>query len=296
MPLSGKAPILSVSTEIENPPLSISDLFTRLFKLRQDKGSDRQPTFKTGLEALATALENEPHPYDLSNAQLKALMKTNAFRYGAAGKEAELTDYQYLYRISTIRKVQSYTTQSDWKSTTPRRDDQPWVAFQYWENEFSRSRRWLRLSDYADGVFASPRGFSFWTNQELPSGDVEKLLTDVHALGIPNDWLDEYCLLMRLDIRSLDDSDLARIPTVLDAFDSYIFHATKESENPTCGMAIKLDLNHPLGIGHSEFAVRPVATTKIEILPVYIPEDASPYVNSRDELLLNSLNSYYGSL
>jgi hypothetical protein len=281
---------------VAKPPPQISDLFEMLHQLRQDIGARRQPTFANSLSALGQTLYDVDarHPYRLRLQQIQKLMQIDSFRTGATGLSVTLPEQEYLYRISPIQKVLSYTTQ--WTSPYPRKEDQPWVAFQIWKNEINRTRGWLPLAKYASGSFASPREFSFWTSQELSPADMSRLVEDIHALGIPNDWLNEYCVLMRLRVQSLQSANGLCVPTVLDAFDSPIFHPTRESDNPNGGIAIKLDLSSRLSSGYAEFAIGRIDVSAIDIYPVQIPDDEVEFIVSTNPVLLVSLKNYYERL
>jgi hypothetical protein len=270
-----------------------SNLLQDLYRLRQEGGPIRQPSFSADLETLARATEavSAVHPYDLNLTQISNLMSVDSFRDGAGGAAATLPNQEYLYRICSITKALSYT--SEWTSAYPRKEDLPWVAFRLWLNELERTRQWLPLGNYARGRFAGPRGFSFWTSRELSPSDEVGLMIDIHSLGIPNDWLDEYSVLLRCRTTGVDFESLLHVPTVLDGFDSHIFHATKESDRPTCGVAIKLGLTDSLSVGHNEFAVGHIPVQSIEICPVHLPVNAASYIDSHSDILLYSLRSYY---
>jgi len=264
-----------------------------LYGLRQDKGAERQPTFETDLIDLDRIMAGK-HPYRLSARELQELMNSPNFSRGASGNTAVLPNQEYLYRISTITKLLSYTTQ--WHSTSPRREDLPWVAFRFFEAEVSRMRRWLPLAQYAGGEFASPRGFSFWSSQELMQSPLSRLLENAHRVGVPNDWLDEVSVIMRCRTKYLESENLAHIPTVVDSFDSHIFHPTKEVERPTCGVAINLKLSSSLSTGRDEYVLGPIQTDAIEVYPVRIPGDSSPQIDSFSMVLLGLLETHYAGM
>lgn len=264
-----------------------------LYELRQDKGAKRQPTFETDLIDLDRIMEGK-HPYRLSAHQIEELMNIPNFSHGASGKGAVLPNQEYLYRISTITRLLSYTT--GWHSASPRKEDLPWVAFRFFEAEMSRTKRWLPLAQYAGGRFSSPRGFSFWSSQELPLGPLSLLLENAHRVGVPNDWLDEVCVLMRCRTNHLKSENLSHIPTVVDGFDSHIFHPTKEAERPTCGVAINLKLSSSLSTGRDEYVLGPIQTDAIEVFPVQIPGDSTPQIDSFSMVLLGLLETYYAGM
>lgn len=234
------------------------------------------------------------HPYRLSAHQIEELMNIPNFSHGASGKGAVLPNQEYLYRISTITRLLSYTT--GWHSASPRKEDLPWVAFRFFEAEMSRTKRWLPLAQYAGGRFSSPRGFSFWSSQELPLGPLSLLLENAHRVGVPNDWLDEVCVLMRCRTNHLKSENLSHIPTVVDGFDSHIFHPTKEAERPTCGVAINLKLSSSLSTGRDEYVLGPIQTDAIEVFPVQIPGDSTPQIDSFSMVLLGLLETYYAGM
>lgn len=261
-----------------------------LYHLRQEKGAQRQTTFESELKYLDGVMRGQ-HPYQLSAHYIQELMKAPFFLYGAAGNVASLPKQEYLFRISTISKLLSYTT--SWTSTLPRKEDLPWVAFRLFEAQLGRTMRWLPLKRYANGEFCSPRNFSFWSGQELAPSPVSQLLENTHKVGVPNDWLDEVCVIMRCRTEYLDKESLTHVPTVLDSFDSHIFHPTKEADSPLCGIAINLNLSSSLASGRDEYVVGPIGTEAIEIYPVHIPSGSTPQIDSFSLVLLALLEAYY---
>lgn len=275
--------------------------FTKIHEMRQDRGNKRQPSFGHALMDLDLAIKPETQPYKISLPIIQNLMKEKWFREGAQGASATLPTSGYIYRICPIAKLTSYT--SGWFSSTPRQVDQPPLIYQLWkekidylEKNSGGQRVWLRLRRYARGTFQSPRKFTFWTGHEIAPHDPVKLLVVAHNLGLPNDWLDEYSVVLKCEARLLQDNALAHIPTTLDGFDSHIFHPRREVVHPPSGVTIMLSLTAPLNRGYDEFAVGPIDTTAIQLYPVRIPQKIFPYIKWDDPQLLNYLRSYYKNL
>jgi hypothetical protein len=272
----------------------MSSTLKDLHFLRQDKGEHRQPTFGPGLRVLDTVIRRHgsDHPYELRRDEMFDLMNNPSFAQAGEGSVAPIPSTQYLYRISSISKIQNYSM--GWISATPRRDDQPWVVFRIWNREVDRTGDWLQFSKYAGGLFESPRGITFWSSRELRAAQFTSLLQDISAIGIPNSWLEEYCAILRCDVSGFGIKP--RIPTVLDAFNSHIFHPTREADSPNSGMAIKLSLSETLTLGHEEFVLRGVDTSAIDVYPVFMPQGQTSYIDSYDSRLIDLLGLYYEAL
>ncbi|HUQ32270.1 MAG TPA: hypothetical protein VM095_09120 [Pyrinomonadaceae bacterium] len=274
---------------------------TKIHELRQDRGCKRQPTFDQALLDLDSTIKPATHPYKLRPREMWKLMKNGWFRMGAQGAPATLPAGGYVYRLCPIAKLTAYSP--GWFSNTPRQVDQPPLIYRLWKKKVEEleknaggQRVWLRLSRYARGTFQSPRQFSFWTGYDLDPHNPHKLLADAHDLGLPNDWLDEYSVILKCETASFQGASPARIPTTLDGFDSQIFHPRREIAVPPSGVTIKLSLTIPLNKGYDEFAFGPIDTAAIHLYPVHIPQNITPCIKSDEPRLLNSLRVYYTNL
>lgn len=281
----------------------MADPYKDIYDLRQDCGRRRQPTYGQALDDLDAVIRPAPHPYDLKLPAIQQLMNNTWFRVGALGlqRPATLPASGYIYRICPIKKLTDYS--HNWFSSSPRKDDQPPLIFHLWKKKVEELERkaggkkvWLRLRSYARDRFYGPRSFSFWTGHELDPYDSAKLLVSAHALGLPNDWIDEYSVVMKCDTSFLQGRAEAKIPTTLDGFDSHIFHPRRESLVPPSGITIELSLTAPLHRGQDEFAIGPVETAAIQMYPVQIPSTLLPCIKSDDNRLLSSLHVYYQQL
>jgi hypothetical protein len=267
---------------------------TEIHGIRQRKGRVRQPLHKDGLDELHEEIKGKGHPYRLGE-EIRLLMGKESFSIGGIGTPARVPNQEYLYRLSPVKKAAKYS--SVWTSSSPRAEDQPPVIFGHWNDAFKKSKgQWLRLGDYAQGHFASPRGFTFWTSFELqPDGVVDNTYHmstgHAHRLGLPNDWLDDHSVILRCRVKRV--GEMAHVPTVLDGFDSEIFYPTRAANNPPSGITIELNFPGPLKDSKEEFALRKIDVREIEMLPVIVDTDVEPYINSDSPVLWNLLAKYY---
>src|SRR6185295_4016828 len=226
----------------------------------------------------------------LDASQTQAFMRLRKFATG--GKGAKSSRSGYLYRISSLSKLMTYCPK--WTSSSPRKEDQPWVAFRLMEKEIKRTGKWIPLDKYAQETYSTPRGFTFWSSQEIDPSDLSKVISSIHKLGIPNDWLEEYSIVLMCNIDDLASGPC--IPTVLDAFTSHIFHPTRESRAPEFGIAISLSLSKALAKAATEFVLGPVPVSAIKLHPILVPRSTKPYIGARNPLLIDLLKAYYDEL
>jgi len=235
---------------------------SELHRLRQAIALARQSTHASSIGDLQSLLEQLglKHPYALAIEQIEELMSVPAFAHGGEGSFASVSESEFVYRISGIRKIIGFT---DWyRPFRLRNDDDIW-------NELRSAfdgHEWLRLDAYARGSLSGPRGFTWWTDLDVLSTNI---ICGAHSMGLPNDWVSKYSLILRCPIAAIPGRDL-RVPTVLDAFDSEIFHATIDAESPTSGIAVSLDGADPLSTGAHEFVLLDVDVKQIEFQPILI--------------------------
>lgn len=183
---------------------------------------------------------------------------TNAqFAAGGTGLKAHYSG-QFLYRISGIRKLVNFT---QWRSPHPYyTDDDIWLRLKL----RSDVDGWLPLSEYAEGALTGPRQITWWTDSDPSATDI---ICAGHLIGLPNDWMAKYSVILRCRINSLTTF---AVPSVIDAFDGEIFHPTLDKRMPNEGVTINLeDLNH-LGPGAREFVLGEISVGEVMFQPVLV--------------------------
>jgi hypothetical protein len=262
---------------------------SELHKLRQKLALARQRGHASALGELQSLLAQMglKHPYALSDQQIDSLMNVPDFASGGAGPFASESDREFVYRISGIRKVVKFT---DWfRPFRLRNDDDIWNEL---KSDFD-APEWLRLDNYARGALSGPRRFTWWTDLDVLSTNI---ICGAHSMGLPNDWVSKYSLIMRCPIAAIPGRDV-RVPTVIDAFDSEVFHPTVDANLPTSGIAISLDGAGPLSTGAREFVLLDIDVRQIEFQPILIDQSIRDrHLIELDANFRTRLQSYYRGL
>lgn len=265
------------------------DQQSELHRLRQTVALVRQNRHASLLAEMQLLLEHlgSTHPYALVREQIEKLMSIPGFAVGGNGSLASRSESEFIYRISGIRKVVSFT---DWFWPSKRRnDDDIWNEL---KSAFDEPE-WLSLDAYSRGALSGPRGITWWTDLDVLSTNI---ICGAHSMGLPNDWVSKYSLILRCPTAVIPERSF-RVPTVLDAFDSEIFHPTTDANSPSSGIAISLDGAGPLSTGAHEFVLLDVDVQHIKFQPILIDRR----IRSRHSIDLNSsfrprLKDYYESL
>ncbi|MGA8429283.1 MAG: hypothetical protein WB729_05650 [Candidatus Sulfotelmatobacter sp.] len=149
---------------------------------------------------------------------------------------------------------------------------------------------WLPLSNYTAGVLRGRRSFTWWTASNLSLGPA---ILNGHRIGLPNNWIARYSVILRLDLTA--QPSLGTVPTVIDGFDSIVFHSLEESSIPGMGKAIDLRHLDALRPGSSEFVINDVPIEQLSCIPVEIDETARDQyrVDLRDDYFLAKLAQFY---
>jgi hypothetical protein len=227
------------------------------------------------------------HPYALDEDSIEQLMSVSAFANGGEGSFASGSGREFIYRISGIRKIVKFT---DWyRPFRLRNDDDIWNEL---KSDFD-GHEWLSLDAYARGALSGPRGFTWWTDLDVLSTNI---ICGAHSMGLPNDWVSKYSLILRFPLAAISGPEF-RVPTVLDAFDSEIFHATMDSDSPPSGLAISLDGAGPLSTGVREFILLNVDVKHIEFQPILIDQSIrDQHSVNLDAAFRARLQGYYEGL
>ncbi|HJQ69828.1 MAG TPA: hypothetical protein VKA70_12685 [Blastocatellia bacterium] len=268
--------------------------YENIHKVRQRIGSVRQQTYADALKRLhEEMLQMEPpleHPYSLTDDDYDRLLENNDYKVGGKGRAAEPPKGGFLYRLSGAMQVARSADVWTAVPTTENNNEDIWWLL---TNDHYRNQGWIKLSWYAEGSLKGFRGITWWTSLDLLK---DKVPLSAYKLGIPNDRIPLYAVILRCPADFLKDNKLARVPTVLDAFDSEIFHPSRDEDKPRCGTTIGLKPSGPLGEGVDEYVVGPIPVDEVEIWPVLIDKNEIRIPNiCRGESLCRLLDSYYNA-
>ena len=272
---------------------------TSIYLIRLKLGNNRQPSYAPDIlhfDSIVRTL-GKPHPYSLDDKQIAQLLSIPTFAQGGQGSICNIPAAQvYLFHLSSVHKVVNNTTWHRFPPGFSTSFHQNRTIFEYLRWEHDAKKDWLRLSDYAHGSLSGFRGFTWWTSLKLLP---QYILCGAHSLGIPNDWIPIYALLLRCPVKYINSNKLARIPTTVDGYISEIFHPTIGANSPLTGMTVNLDgyPRNPLSHGYAEFTVMMLDVNELEFQPILIDNS----VRMSHDVLLNSvlrnqLEDYYSKL
>lgn len=270
------------------PPTGTNtDVYHRVYKSRYEIGCNRQEHFTPELRAFNQFLTDlqRMHPY---GKDPKLFDKCKSIRSFCNGDQAWIPAHPKqttLYRIANLKKM--FLANDDFIISV--RDDAPRIkkirteadippAFdQLRYSERHNPERWLRLSDYLS-IYEPVRGLSWWTPFPLGEArDPVDLLSRVHRIGLPNDWIGEYSVIMKLDLSSSEtpstspNAPTVWVPSVIDACLSSIFKAQPQKSNPKSGIAI--NIKDPAKMGEEEYVVRGDILTNVQFRPIQVKKE-----------------------
>ena len=258
-----------------------------LFEQRSRLGRERQPRHAHILDALDSRLPPEKTPFDEADDVSEALIEAPEFRAGSVGDPARLREKKYLYRFSSTGGLVKYC---GWDSG--RRPVSNRVAHRKLMVASEEGRKWVELSQFAEGNLSSYRKASFWTPYSLRR---TKLPRDMAKVGVPSDWIWKNGVILRLDLAEFLASGLiVRVPTTVDGYTYPVFHPRREKIKPAWGTAIDIN-RQPLTLGQAEVVVPPAPVSLFKIRPVRIPGESKKNISELLDLLA-PLEQYYDSL
>jgi hypothetical protein len=219
-------------------------------------------------------------------------MKQPCFMRGSRGYPRNISGHEFIYRLSGIKELATNRS-INWFSHV--KADQPARAlFEHVSDDFRRTGDLLPLSRYAQGSLKGCRNIMFWTTHPLGSGNI---ISDAHLIGLTNNWLRKWSVILQCRIEDLSKENDVRVPTAIDAYTELIFHPTEDHAKPSCGTTIRLSEEAgPLAEGTTEFVINSIEVEKIRMLPVLIDNASEPCVHSKDPNLWGALDAYYSSL
>jgi hypothetical protein len=275
----------------------ISLLLAEIHGCRQVCGKKRQPTHTTMLDRLAEVMTGElktTHPYDLKEAHLDLInQKTKIFAMGGMGSRAKTTS-SYMYRVINKGHLQSFV-----KLKWPGYRNNP---TRLWKSMLTKSRKgrdWLRLRDFAESDYpgGSVNGWfnsTWWTDYPLD----QDVILGAYTVGMFSEWITDEVYVLRVSVRALPSPDLARVPTVVEAFLQPVFQPAEEP-SAQAGVTINLSTYNQPEDGVGEFSLRPFAVESIEIKPVQLDSASRQrhqVISKTDPDVLQSLVRFYKTL
>jgi hypothetical protein len=260
--------------------------FVLLYGLRRDLAWNRQPKYKPAYDTLDRYLERfgKDHPYQLKDTELEVVLSDTLLSKTAAGLSAVIKTRGFLYSLASTSKVVNYTGWFFPDSTLPARDIHSTLV-----DHSVDEGGWLPLARYATGELSGFRKITWWTKFE-PDGNH---LRFAHRLGLPNDWLSPFSILLRCRAANV----LAAVPTAVDAVLSPIFHPTQDSLKPPEGITIDLRPRPALTDGNAEYVSSDIPVSAIEMAPILIePAAFAAHPIRLNPELAALLETYYRSL
>jgi len=243
-----------------------------LFGARIQLDRNRQPSRQRALDALIQTLEElslglPRTPYGLTWAQREELLRrVPALQAGCAGPAA-VVEGGHLYRLQSMSSLRGLHA----KANSSRRDEEEHRIQSARSRNAVATGGWLPLTDVIRGPLRGYRDITWWTNLDL------SLLDDVRdgalKLGLPLDWVHARSVILRC--RS-ELTSTKRVPTVLDAFDSPVFLATRDDASSAVGTAIDLSDPKALTLGERECVLPPLDAQHVEFKPVFVDDIGVP--------------------
>lgn len=254
------------------PPISEAERLFAIFESRLKLASQRQATWAAELEELREFLaardDCDRHPYTLPTEALDALKKLACWRPAPSGHPAECPSEGYMYRISSIRSV---VWAFEWNPDLAPRLSDDTVLWSVLLEHARASGGWVSLDALGSGAYCTKRGFTWWTSL---AGIEDDLILAAHRLGIPDNFIFEHSVVLRVPAGVMRELSAARVPTVLDAVDLPIFYPTREADRPRSGVTINVANTPNLAEGETEYAVGPLPACSIEVLPILVDRQA----------------------
>lgn len=265
--------------------------YESLYSVRQRKGVGRQGRHASALSGLDSELKGAGHPYVYKRALIKRLMKRTSFNSGSRGYVAKVRSHEYIYRLCGIKQLATGWNigwDAHVQASQPARE-----LYRLVKEDFEIERDWIPLSRYGRGVVTNTRLLTFWTTHPLHVGDI---IANAHLIGLTNNWLKRWSVILCCKTKDLTRDNSPRVPTVVDAYTSMIFHPTRDHRRPGFGKAIKLGLAGPCIVGADEYVLGPIEVEKVSLRPVNIPNNSTPCVHSKSPALWDVLEKYYKAL
>lgn len=246
--------------------MNAPDVLCQIYGDRLNIGKQRQRHFARTLDELDLILNqlNRLHPYRRDEELYERFMQVKPFYLPDRRWLPARPPEPVLYHIDNLKKLFLYS-----KKNTVRQDggfgnvtlysDIATVFRRIQQMTKDHKGGWLPLSDLLSH-YEPDRGFTWWTTRPFENvTNALELFQQANHMGIPNDWIDQYSVVMRIDWASLSPAHQRNLPTVwipsvVDALLSPIFRATIQDQSPNRGEAI--NLQNPSQPGADEYVIR----------------------------------------
>lgn len=256
-------------------------MLEEIYIQRRRIANDIQPFKHDSISKLDDVLQSFTginNPYEsFDDFQYKELYKCcSEFEKGASCTKLKAnTSSAYLYRYTPIRKLIG-GKDSTWDRALIDSDD----AFKFLLDA-CKDDEWFKLSTVMTGTYKNPRGFSWWTCNEINT------LENLFKLGLVTNWVDIESVIMRIKITTAIKHRL-NVPSVIDAFAQPIFYPKALGANS----GITLNLNDLIKFenGNTEYVIGEVDISDIEIFPIDIDIVKNQILL---ENILKDLHMYY---
>lgn len=257
-----------------------------LFEKRLLLDKKRQPGWQSVLRELQQWLSSTPphHPYPPTS---NAGCPVHGLAEVCKGRPVKLDGCDCLYHIANIGSVIRSSNSAD-----PFRTNSPEKNWSLLKKDSGEDKKWLRLSKYITGPLPGRRDFTWWTPLDLSA---RPALPNAHRIGVVNDWLSSWLVLLRWSTSGGDLGAFGRVPTVIDGFDSPIFYATDE-QGAEIGTAIDLRRPETLCPGAPELVASYVSSEEIELLPIQVGSEERKLFPIDEEAVMGPLIAYYAVL
>lgn len=224
-------------------------------------------------------------PYSVSVNVLQLLLESGVLRDVAKGPKLE--GGSFFYRITSVRSL-LVDKGLKWQRRyfVAQEDYHPWS---FLAGKCANSG-WANLSDFAKGHLTGFRGFTWWTSSEFFEQGV---LAAAHRVGLPNDWIPKYALVLRCSF----PGQLLATPTCIDGFFSPIFEVASFDGGDVRGFALDISDRENLRRGAPEYVAGKVPSANVEFKAVMIDRNVRKANGVRlSEQLLQCLVDYYTGL
>jgi hypothetical protein len=254
--------------------MSLDDVYA----VRSQLGRLRQPEHQALVEHCHAACSVTNSFDDNQRSRLHPKVKSCM----ASPRFMATCDAEYFYRLHSALGIVR-NTEINLDSMNP---DQ---FFPQLRRKAKSSGTWVRLSEYADGEYRSPRNFTFWTDSEYDEN--ESIIARAYRCGLVITKIPHDAVLLRCPVKEIPNY---YVPTVVDACDYPVFDPLCLDVRTGSGNAIDINDLSDLKHGSKEYVLPAIPTALIDMLP--IPIDSFTFrthVHVSESSILESLRSYY---
>lgn len=234
-------------------------ILSKIYQLRSNQGRARQSILTAVYDELDSILKSnaKTHPFTAIDKSVFACV--DCYRgdrtFDSFINFNLIEGTQYLYRVDNIDKILGGRDNLNEIKPKAQRKYLSDPA-KYFEE--LRDDQWHSMDEVLE-KYNPWRKLSWWTHSDLASITTShQMIESAHSCGLPNDWLNSNCFLLRLDIQAAIENESfdCYLPSIIDAYSSSIF---VPKEVGSMGSAINLT---NFKDGFSEFIVRNIPNVK----------------------------------